>query len=49
MLEGSPPLEVFVGSATKPAIEDAASTFEKESGIKLLLHFGGSGKMLSTR
>lgn len=45
--KAAPPLEVFVGSATKPAIEDAASTFEKESGIKLLLHFGGSGKMLS--
>lgn len=45
--KATPALEVFVGSATKPAIEDAASAFEKESGIKLLLHFGGSGKMLS--
>jgi len=44
----SPPsLEVFVGSATKPAIEDAATLFENKTGIKVLLHFGGSGKMLS--
>jgi molybdate transport system substrate-binding protein len=40
-------LEVFVGSATKPAIEEAAAVFEKKTGIKVLLHFGGSGKMLS--
>ena len=40
-------LEVFVGSATKPAIEEAAALFEKKTGIKVLLHFGGSGKMLS--
>jgi len=39
--------EVFVGSATKPAIEEAAALFEKKTGIKVLLHFGGSGKMLS--
>ena len=40
-------LEVFVGSATKPAMEDAAAAFEKKTGVKVLLHFGGSGKMLS--
>lgn len=40
-------LEVFVGSATKPAIEEAAAIFEKKSGVRVLLHFGGSGKMLS--
>jgi molybdate transport system substrate-binding protein len=40
-------LEVFVGSATKPAIEEAAAAFEKKTGVKVLLHFGGSGKMLS--
>lgn len=40
-------LEVFVGSATKPVLEEAAALFEKETGIKVLLHFGGSGKMLS--
>ncbi len=40
-------IEVFVGSATKPAIEDAATAFERKAGVKVLLHFGGSGKMLS--
>jgi len=40
-------LEVFVGSATKPVLEEAATLFEKQTGIKVLLHFGGSGKMLS--
>jgi molybdate transport system substrate-binding protein len=40
-------IEVFIGSATKPAIEDAAQVFEKKTGVKVLLHFGGSGKMLS--
>lgn len=40
-------LEVFVGSATKPALEEAAALFEKHTGTRVLLHFGGSGKMLS--
>jgi molybdate transport system substrate-binding protein len=40
-------LEVFVGSATKPAIEEAAQVFEKKTGVRVLLHLGGSGKMLS--
>jgi molybdate transport system substrate-binding protein len=40
-------IELFVGSATKPAIEEAAQVFEKKTGVKVLLHFGGSGKMLS--
>ncbi|MCU0661005.1 MAG: molybdate ABC transporter substrate-binding protein [Myxococcota bacterium] len=40
-------IEVFVGSATKPAIEEAALVFEKQEGVKVFLHFGGSGKMLS--
>lgn len=40
-------IELFVGSASKPATEQAAHHFEKETGIKVLLHFGGSGKMLS--
>jgi len=40
-------IELFVGSASKPATEEAALYFEKETGIKVLLHFGGSGKMLS--
>jgi molybdate transport system substrate-binding protein len=40
-------IEVFVGSATKPVLEEAAQVFEKKTGVKVLLHFGGSGKMLS--
>jgi molybdate transport system substrate-binding protein len=40
-------LELFIGAASKPATEDAAAAFEKKTGCKMLLHFGGSGKMLS--
>lgn len=40
-------LECFVGSASKPATEELAALFEKERGVRVLLHFGGSGKMLS--
>jgi len=40
-------LEVFVGSATKPAVEEATALFEKKHGVKVYLHFGGSGKVLS--
>jgi molybdate transport system substrate-binding protein len=40
-------LEVFVGSASQPATEEAASRFEELTGIRSNLHFGGSGKMLS--
>jgi molybdate transport system substrate-binding protein len=45
--DGSPTLELFVGSATKPATEEAAKLFEQEFGVKVELHFGGSGAMLS--
>jgi len=40
-------LIAFVGSATMPATREAALVFEKETGIHLELHFGGSGSMLS--
>jgi len=40
-------LELFIGSASKPATEEAAKLFEEKTGCKMLLHFGGSGKMLS--
>jgi len=40
-------LTAFVGSASKPVMEEAAEAFEKETGIHLELHFGGSGSMLS--
>ncbi|OGO21280.1 MAG: molybdate ABC transporter substrate-binding protein [Chloroflexi bacterium RBG_16_50_9] len=37
----------FCGSASKPALEEAAATFEQETGIRVYLNFGGSGTMLS--
>ncbi|HHT9120375.1 MAG TPA: molybdate ABC transporter substrate-binding protein [Candidatus Hypogeohydataceae bacterium YC41] len=38
---------IFAGSISKPATEEAASEFEKETGIKVELAFGGSGYVLS--
>lgn len=40
-------ITAFVGSASKPPMEEAAAAFEKETGIKVYLNFGGSGMMLS--
>jgi molybdate transport system substrate-binding protein len=40
-------LTAFVGSASKPPMEEAIKAFEKETGIKVYLNFGGSGTMLS--
>jgi len=42
-----PRLEAFVGSASKPATEEAAALFERQTGIHVDLHFGGSGQVLS--
>jgi molybdate transport system substrate-binding protein len=46
---GSPgqELEVFAGSASKPALEEVARRFEARTGVRVLLHLGGSGSMLS--
>jgi len=44
---GEQTLELFVGSATKPATEEVARLFEEKYGVKVELHFGGSGAMLS--
>jgi molybdate transport system substrate-binding protein len=44
---GGDTLELFVGSATKPATEEAAKLFEEKYGVEVELHFGGSGAMLS--
>ena len=38
---------VFCGSASKPAMEEAALQFEEDYGIGVELHFGGSGTVLS--
>ncbi len=40
-------ITAFVGSASKPAMEEAARAFEQETGIKVYLNFGGSGTVLS--
>lgn len=40
-------INAFIGSASKPAMEEAAAAFEEETGIKVYLTFGGSGSMLS--
>jgi molybdate transport system substrate-binding protein len=40
-------LEVFAGAASKPATEEISALFEKKTGSRVLLHFGGSGKMLA--
>lgn len=37
----------FCGSASKPAVQDAAKNFEEKTGISVELHFSGSGTMLS--
>jgi molybdate transport system substrate-binding protein len=45
--DGEKSVTAFCGSASKPAIEEAAQAFEEETGIKVYLNFSGSGTMLS--
>lgn len=40
-------LYVFAGAASKPPTEEAAKAFEKKTGVKVNLNFGGSGFVLS--
>jgi molybdate transport system substrate-binding protein len=40
-------ITAFVGSASKPAMEEAARAFQEKTGIEVYLNFGGSGTMLS--
>jgi molybdate transport system substrate-binding protein len=40
-------LTAFVGSASKPPMEEAARAFQEKTGIQVYLNFGGSGMMLS--
>jgi molybdate transport system substrate-binding protein len=40
-------LLVFAGAASKPPTEEAAKAFEKKTGTKVYLTFGGSGFVLS--
>jgi molybdate transport system substrate-binding protein len=38
---------VFAGSASQPPLEEAARQFEAKTGIRVILHLGGSGAMLN--
>ncbi len=40
-------ITVFAGSASKPALEDAARAFTEATGTQVYLNFGGSGTVLS--
>jgi molybdate transport system substrate-binding protein len=40
-------LTAFVGSASKPPVEEAARAFQEKTGIEVYLTFGGSGSLLS--
>lgn len=40
-------VSVFAGSASQPPLEEAAKSFEEETGIKVTFNFGGSGTVLS--
>jgi molybdate transport system substrate-binding protein len=40
-------ISVFAGSASKPALDESASEFEKQTGIKVFITYGGSGSVLS--
>jgi len=40
-------LSVFIGSASKPAMEEISGFFTKKTGTEVIAHYGGSGEMLS--
>ena len=40
-------LEVYAGSASKPAVQDLAAAFEERTRARVHVHFGGSGALLS--
>ncbi len=40
-------ITAFVGSASKPPMEEAARVFQEKTGIQVYLNFGGSGALLS--
>jgi molybdate transport system substrate-binding protein len=47
LFAGDERILAFCGAASKPAMEEAAEIFHKQTGIKVDLNFGGSGTMLS--
>jgi len=40
-------LSVFCGAANKPALQEIAARFERQTGVKIEVVFGGSGSLLS--
>jgi molybdate transport system substrate-binding protein len=40
-------ITIFAGSASKPPLDEAARAFEKQSGARVYLTYGGSGSVLS--
>lgn len=40
-------ITAYVGSASKPPMDEAAQVFESQVGVKVYLNYGGSGTMLS--
>lgn len=40
-------ITAFVGSASKPPMDEAAKVFESQTGVKVYLTYGGSGAVLS--
>ncbi len=46
-LAAPPTLEVFAGSASRPAAEELARRFEGATGARVAVHFGGSGALLA--
>ncbi len=46
-VEETKSITVFCGSASKPAMEEAAQVFEEETGTTVFLNFSGSGTMLA--
>lgn len=47
LFAGDERILAFCGAASKPAMEEAAEIFYKQTGVKVDLNFGGSGTMLS--
>ncbi len=40
-------ITIFAGAASKPALDEVARAFEKQTGIKVYANYGGSGTVLS--
>jgi molybdate transport system substrate-binding protein len=47
VLNAADPLLVYAGAASKPPTEEVAKAYEKKTGVKIDLVFGGSGYVLS--